>query len=259
MNKKITLSLFAVLIFLAMLLAVSPASAEGCTETGYYRDNINLTAAYVNPTTVTSPVDATECNIGVYYDHNFVGPAELQKVEIYGANYFGVLVNGDAGDIAVNIKNSKIHHIGDDPFGLDGTAFSGAQHGVAIYYMAMNEFAATGVVDNNEIFKYQKNGITVNGPGADVSVTDNTVTGEGRIDYIAQNGIQFGWEAMGKITGNEVSGNYYDNCEGSGKSTCLWVSAGILLLDTNPQLYRGMALQSTNDLYDNQYNVLIYK
>lgn len=253
MNKKFTLSLIAVLVLLTMLLVVSSASADGCTATGYFRDGINLTAAYINDASIPDEIDATGCNIGVYYDHTYVGTAELQNVDIFGANYFGVLVNGNAGDVVVNIKNSSIHNIGDVPF-------SGAQHGVAIYYMALETTgSATGTVDNTKIYKYQKNGITVNGPSANVTVTDNTVTGEGRIDYIAQNGIQFGWGAMGKIAGNEVSNNYYDNCESSGKSTCLWVAAGILLYNTDPALFRGMALKSTNDVYANQYNILIVK
>jgi hypothetical protein len=250
--KKITVSIIAAVVCLSLILSHSPAHAATCSPTGYEKDGKYLTAAYINPTTVTSPINATGCNIGVYYDHNYDGIAELDGVEIYGANYFGVLVNGDAGNVQVNITKSKIHNIGEVPF-------NGAQHGVAIYYLAMNGFQATGIVEKNEVFKYQKNGITINGPGADVTVIGNTVTGEGRIDYIAQNGIQFGWGAMGKLTGNEVSGNYFDNCEGSGKSTCLWVSAGVLLYEANPLFFRSMAIKSVNDLHDNQYNILIIK
>jgi hypothetical protein len=253
MFKKVWFSLIVIALAASLVFAATPAKAEvECKATGYTRDGIDLTAVYINSISLTSPVDATGCNIGVYYDHNYEGTAELQNIEIYGANYFGVLVNGDAGNVAVNIKNSSIHNIGEVPF-------NGAQHGVAVYYMAMNEFSATGVIDGSTIYHYQKNGITVNGPGANVTVTDNVVTGEGRIDYIAQNGIQFGWEAMGHIAGNEVSGNYYDNCVGPGKSTCEWVAAGILIYDVNPLLFRGIALNASNDLYDNQYNILIYK
>src|ERR1700694_5966899 len=45
-------------------------SATNCTPTGFFRDNINMTAAVINPVgAVTGDVDATGCNIGVYYDH----------------------------------------------------------------------------------------------------------------------------------------------------------------------------------------------
>jgi len=262
-NKLFSILLVVTVLF-GLLFVATPVNAETvCTPTGYIKDGINLTAALINPTSLTGDVDASGCNIGVYYDQNLVSSAEILGADIFGANYFGVLVNGDAGDVQVNIKNSSIHDIGESPL-------NGAQHGVAIYYMAFNEYSVTGMVENNTIYHYQKNGITVNGSGADVVVIKNVVTGEGRmiknvvtgegrIDYTAQNGIQFAWGAMGKITGNEVSGNYYDACEGPGKSTCEWVAAGILLYQANPLMFKGMALKSTNDIYDNQYNVLIVK
>jgi hypothetical protein len=36
-----------------------------------------------------------------------------------------------------------------------------------------------------------------------------TVTGEGAVDYIAQNGIQIGYGAHATVTGNTVTGNAY--------------------------------------------------
>jgi len=146
MFKKVWFSLIVIALGASLAFAATPAKAEvTCTETEYTRDGINLTAAYINPISVTSPVDATGCNIGIYYDHNYDGTAELQNIEIFGANYFGVLVNGDAGNIEVNIKNSSIHNIRD-------VTINGAQHGVAIYYIAMNEHSATGVVDKNIVY-----------------------------------------------------------------------------------------------------------
>jgi hypothetical protein len=44
------------------------AQAASCTATGFIRDAIDLTAAMINPPgTVTGDVDATGCNIGIYY------------------------------------------------------------------------------------------------------------------------------------------------------------------------------------------------
>ena len=51
------------------------AAAATCTTTGMVRDNIDLTAALKNPTApVTGEVDATGCDIGVYY-----GPGRLAR------------------------------------------------------------------------------------------------------------------------------------------------------------------------------------
>ena len=52
----------------ASTVGISSARAASCTPTGFVRDNIDLTAALINPTTpVTGTMDATGCNIGVYF------------------------------------------------------------------------------------------------------------------------------------------------------------------------------------------------
>ena len=259
MFKKVSFLLMVLSLAFGMLFTATPVQAEvECTGTGYNRDGINLTAAYINPPKLEgTEIDATGCNIGVYFDTN-VGSAVLDNVEIYGANYFGVMVNGSAGPVEVNIKNSSIHHIGEDPFGED--PFNGAQHGVAVYYAGLDGNAVTGTVEGNEVYAYQKGGIAVNGATTDVTVKDNVVTGLGPVDFIAQNGIQFGWEAKGKITGNTVSGNNYTiGCTGNGIGSCTWISAGILLYDPDPDVWRsGASLKATNDLFDNQIDLYIY-
>ena len=129
--------------------------------------------------TVTGELDATGCDIGVY------NPNSVTNADIHGARYFGVVVNGAR---TVNTTNSKVHQIGEKPF--DGT-----QHGRAILYIN----GASGTISGNKVYDFQKNGIEVSGLTADgsaasspktsVTVLKNVITGEGRIDYIAQNGI----------------------------------------------------------------------
>lgn len=258
MFKKILFSLIAMAFCFGTLFTAAPARAAECTTTGYYRDGINLTAAYINPVGLTGEVDATGCHIGVYFDTS-VGSAVLDGVEIYGANYFGVLVDGYDGAVAVNITDSYIHDIGE-------VSFNGAQHGVGIYYTtfegSIDNGVATGMVDHTKVEAYQKGGIAVNGVGADVSVTHNDVVGLGRVSFIAQNGIQFGWGAKGVITDNKVSDNFYW-CRGPEK-TCSsgWVSAGILLYQPDPSLTDSGAaatLKEDNTLVNNQVAVLIVR
>ncbi|HEX4863933.1 MAG TPA: hypothetical protein VFV02_07665, partial [Acidimicrobiales bacterium] len=74
--------------------AVTRVAAAGCTPTGFMRDGMNLTAAQIGGN-VTGSLDATGCNIGVYYDNTTSG--NVTGATIFGANYFGVVVNGDAG------------------------------------------------------------------------------------------------------------------------------------------------------------------
>ena len=210
-------------------------ATTACTKTGFYRDGINMTAALINPSgTVTGDVDATGCNVGVYYN---IGTGTVDHANVFGSNYFGVLVNGDDNNVSVNISNSNIHNIGQFPF--DGT-----QHGVAIYYRSFGAGSAAGEITGNTVSLYQKGGIAANG-NATVNVTNNTVTGLGPVGFIAQNGIQLGYDATGIIEGDTVSGNYY-----SGDS---WKSGGVLFY----QPLAGTVLHpSRNNLFDNQVNFL---
>ncbi len=90
-----------------------------CTQTGFYRDGIDLTAKQIGGN-VTGTLDASGCNIGVYY-----GPGTTGTVSgtISGANYYGVV----ADRASVNVTGATIHDIGE-------TQPSGAQHGVGVLY-----------------------------------------------------------------------------------------------------------------------------
>ncbi len=84
MKRGILPSLFAAALLLG--LTAGPASAATCTPTGFYRDGINMTAAVIATGDVTGQtVDATGCNIGIFY-----GPgasATVDSVDVSGANY----------------------------------------------------------------------------------------------------------------------------------------------------------------------------
>jgi parallel beta-helix repeat protein len=182
----------------AGLGTVTSAAAAGCTPTGFVRDGINMTAAQIGGD-VTGSINATGCNIGVYYDNTTSG--KVRGATIFGANYFGVVVNGDVGKVSVEVTDSAIHDIGETP--LNGT-----QHGVAIYYRALGTGAARGTISDNTITNYQKGGITVSG-NVSVTIANNTVRGQGPVNYIAQNGIEVAYGAHATVTGNTVTGNAY--------------------------------------------------
>jgi hypothetical protein len=202
-------ALVATLLVAAMAPAVLAAT---CTATGFVRDGIDLTAAQIGGD-VTGSLDASGCNIGVYYDNTTTG--NVSGATISNANYFGVVVNGDVGAVSVNVTGSTINHIGETP--LNGT-----QHGVAIYYRALGTGTASGTISGNSITNYQKGGITVSGR-VSATITNNTVTGQGPVNYIAQNGIQVGYGAKATVSGNTVTGNAYTGANGAS-------SAGILVV-----------------------------
>lgn len=198
-----------------MGVAFAPAAAAAsCTPTGFMQDGMNLTAAEVNPGDLTNmSVDAAGCNIGVYFSPGDNG--SVSGVTIAGApNYYGILVNG----ASVDVTDSAVNDIGESPH-------NGAQHGVGIAYRD----GASGTISGNTVTNYQKNGIVVTGPTGSApstaSVLDNTVTGDGQVDYIAQNGIQISYGSSATVTGNTISGNFY--------TPKTYVACGLLYYEAN--------------------------
>ncbi|HXI23196.1 MAG TPA: right-handed parallel beta-helix repeat-containing protein [Pyrinomonadaceae bacterium] len=257
MKRILFLSLIAAGLIATTLFVSSPRSKAmpaACTPTGFFRDGIEMTAAKYNPPgTVTGTLDATGCNIGVYYGPGVTGT--IDTADIFGANYFGVV--NRQGD--VTITDSQIHNIGETPF-------NGTQHGVAVYYATLTATTSScdpvgstaGTIDGNTVSRYQKGGITVNCSGTNVTVTDNTVTGLGRVDFIAQNGIQFGFGASGLARGNTISDNFYTGTAGvgpnpGGQNPPGWeyVSGGLLLYQP------GDVKRSNNKYSGNQQNLLM--
>ena len=222
--KKIIIgSTFGITIF---ALTVFPSLNNSCTPTNFYKDGINLTAALVNPPTIPEELDASKCNIGVYYES---GNYSLENTKIYGANYYGVVVDGNINNVSVNISNSIIHDIGEKPF-------NSAQHGVGIYYSAMGQGTATGNISDSYIYAYQKGGIVLEGKGVNVNATKNKVHGIGQVNFIAQNGIEVAYGANGSIVDNSIYANYNTGSEGgeanpAGKTppSGLYVSSALLL------------------------------
>jgi hypothetical protein len=206
---------FAFLLPLLFFFSTLSLNAVTCTATGFFRDGINMTAAIINPSdTVTGRIDATGCNIGIYIN---TGDATIDTAEIFGSNYFGVVVNGDSSRPAAIIGNSNIHDIGESP--LNGT-----QHGIGIYFRSYSSTgSAVGVVSNNSLSNYQKGGVVAVGQGVNVVITDNIVSGQGRVDYIAQNGIEVGYGARASVRRNTVTGNAYTGTNNAS-------SAGILVV-----------------------------
>jgi hypothetical protein len=204
-----------------------------CTPTGFVRDGIDLTAAQIGGN-VTGTLNATGCDIGVYYAPGTTG-ASVNAADISGAKYFGVV--NDGGN--VDVKDSTISKIGNAPF--DGT-----QHGVGIFYTTEQTLnvpsgAASGTISGNTLPSYQKGGITVRGAGASAMVENNTLTGSGMIEYIAQNGIQVSFGAAATVKGNTVSGNWYTPRSNTACGVLYYQAAGVR--------------QQANNLFGNETNL----
>jgi hypothetical protein len=225
-RRLASLASASVMIATVAVAAVPAATfaAAACTETGFSRDGINLTAAQIGGT-VTSELDATGCDIGVY------NPTGVSGADIHGARYYGVVVNGLTN---VDVTNSKVREIGDQTVGLDNPMV-GMQRGRAITYIN----GASGTISGNQISAFQKNGIEVIGlkAAADLSssvptsatIQKNIVTGLGSNNKIAQNGIVVrGGGASATVQGNTVSKLWYED---GGVTADSIEACGLLILD----------------------------
>ena len=112
----------------------------------------------------------------------------------------------------------------------------GCQDGEAIF--VENQVTGTPAlkITGNVVTNFDKNGITVSYGAANATIENNTVTGVGPTDLIAQNGIQLGYGATGSIKENKVSDLIYTGG--------VYASSGILLYDIQAG---SVALPSVSD------------
>ena len=78
----------------------------------------------------------------------------------------------------------------------------GCQVGLAIFVQSGNGGKSTVDISNSHVHNYQKNGITANELGTTVKISGNTVIGQGPTNGAAENSIQIGFGATGKISLN---------------------------------------------------------
>ncbi len=222
-------------------------AAVVCTPTDFVRDGHPLTAALVNPPTVTVPqnLDATGCEIGIYYSSTLPGTtvATLQERHVFGANYYGIVVRGATASIT--FTQGSVFDIEDNP------TFNGSQHGVGFAVVD----GGTLTVEQSQIYDYQKNGFVASGPGSTLHVHNSVVRGKGPTPLIAQNGIQFSSGASGSAVENFIEGHQYTGCskQDERETGCSYVvSTGILLFDVDPSAIN----THLNTFRDNDVNVL---
>jgi hypothetical protein len=151
-------------------------------------------------------------------------------------NMIGIYYQNSAGKITDNAVRNQLM----DP------ADQGCQLGLAIN-VESNTGAPAITISDNSVRNYDKNGITVSGPGTGAfgpvaAVASNTVIGLGATTVIAQNGIQIGYGATGSVTSNDVTDDIYINPVGC--STC-YGSSGILIYGSPGITVTGNTVEST--------------
>ncbi len=135
-----------------------------------------------------------------------------------GTIAYGIFVGDGA---YANIHDNRVVDIRD-------TGLSGCQNGNAIG-VGRQFWSTTGTADitDNEIATYQKTGIIVDNTGSSANITGNTISGEGAISYIAENGIQISRGATAEIEDNTVSGHAYDPETTTSAAMLIWATGTV--------------------------------
>jgi len=133
----------------------------------------------------------------------------------------GILYQNSSGRIEHNaVRNTKL-----------SVSLNGCQSGDAIVVQSLGGETSKVSVDDNSVHDYQKNGITGNELGTEVTISNNAVTGLGPTTGAAQNGIQIGFGAKGDVRRNTVTDNVWSPCVSL--ENCAFNATGILIFQSD--------------------------
>ena len=145
---------------------------------------------------VQNTTGVTIQNVIVDGSGNGIAACSPDPVGIYYQNASGELNH-------VTVRNTEL---------LPPSSLGGCQSGTGIFVQSGGGGASPVSVvkiENSRIHDYQKNGITANETGTQVTISGNVVTGLGTSAAAAQNGIQIGYGASGTIHANTVANHVY--------------------------------------------------
>lgn len=147
------------------------------------------------------------------------GTANVKNLTINTSNLANVCDSGDDRLRGIYFKNAG-GSITYNTVRNINQGNSGCQEGNAIEARNDGPDTVNVTIRHNTISAYQKTGIVAN-LNVNATVEYNDVRGFGPVNFIAQNSIQIGWGAIGRVRYNSVNGNAYTGG--------YWVSTGILL------------------------------
>ena len=129
---------------------------------------------------------------------------------------YGVLMQNASGTLTrLAVRNFEL-----------SANLNGCQSGTGIFVQSGGGVSNV-TIENSTVHDFQKNGITADESGTQVSIQGNVVTGVGPTTGAAQNGIQIGFGAAGSIVRNTVTNNLWSPC--TSVDTCETVATNILV------------------------------
>lgn len=205
-----------------------------CVEGGVYPEQLNITSAggisLVGLGTFSNPTVVIPSTVVVNsYDPNTNAPqAPIILVgngtsTISNVTIRNIVVNGSIagtssfsgcsvdfmGILYLNAGGTVTNNTVTDIFlGQNAPNLFGCQDGQGVYVQTTSGNSDKLVITKNVVTNYQKNGITCNDVGTTCIVKSNVVFPYApATSYIAPNGIQIGFGAVGSVSLNTVSGN----------------------------------------------------
>lgn len=240
-------------IFGAIQRAIDEATAKSVVNvlSGTYAESLSVDKALIlngagSNNTIIAPTSLTADDAGLY-NILTIGGGSMTNVEVSGFTIKGPVANINSGILVRDGAQANIHHnqISDI---RPAVTLGGGQRGIAILVgFAAIDSSGRAEIRDNVISGYQKGGIVVDGVGSEALVSDNTVTGAGPIDAIAQNGIQISRGASATVEGNTVSAHDY--------SPASYTSAGILIFTPGVDLDDGEITINANTVTANEIGI----
>ena len=162
----------------------------------------------------------TVTNLTVDGANNGISDCTLNPIGIYYQNASGAITR-------TSVLNQVL-----------GAGIEGCQSGLGIFVQSGNTGTSTVSITNNHVENYQKNGITGNEAGTAVTITGNTVIGQGPTNGAAENSIQIGFGATGSIKNNTVGSDVwapdvFGDTENAAAGLLVYASANVMLAGNN--------------------------
>lgn len=195
-------------------------------------------ASIINPTSLIAAIVLVENASNVNLINVTVDGATNGNV--CGVNIIGIYYRNASGKAeSVAVRNIRL---------LPGN--EGCQSGLGIFAQSGGGGSSKLQVLNSSVHDYQKNGITGNEAGTELTAIGNNVSGDGPSPIIAQNGIQIANGAKGYITANAVINHVYAPCAAP-DANCAATASNVLVFNAS---YANVSL---NSLGKSQINIYL--
>ncbi len=163
-----------------------------------------------------------------------------------GPNLIGIYYRNASGNVQNNtVRNMKL-----------SSALNGCQSGLGIFVQS-GLGTSKVTVDTNSVHDFQKNGITGNEVGTDVTIKNNVVTGLGPTTGAAQNGIQIAFGATGTVDGNVSANHVWSPCADANTCTVAFAT-DILILSDRVEIAHNITGRSQGGIFVQANNAKVH-